>query len=190
MRKGLKPIILAAILAVTMFTACNGSQTGGDDVVPTENSETETTGSQVQAKEQYKNLLEGLSIVDENGVQIYDDNFGGAYVNDKDFLVVLLLETDDAALNKVKQYIGSSNWKVQKCQHSYNERMAVMDALNRKIIELAEKEIRITGIYDDVQNDRVKIGVYEFNEEKELQIREIIDSDCMGFYDGKFGVFE
>ena len=46
-------MILEVILVVVMLTACNDSKTYEDDMVLTENSETEMVGSQAQAKEQY-----------------------------------------------------------------------------------------------------------------------------------------
>lgn len=114
--------------------------------------------------------------------QVYDDNYGGAYIDDSGELVVLLVENDTSDVARIQQDTGNSGIKTESCEYSYNDLVLVITTINENLDYLSNNGIYITEMYEDVYDNRVKIGVLDLSSEKENLIRKIINLPCMEFF--------
>ena len=114
--------------------------------------------------------------------QVYDDNYGGAYIDDSGELVVLLVENDTSDVARIQQDTGNSGIKTESCEYSYNDLVLVITTINENLDYLSNNGIYITEMYEDVYDNRVKIGVLDLSSEKENLIRKIINLPYMEFF--------
>lgn len=131
---------------------------------------------------QYKLMLEKFnskSKVRTTGEQVYDDNYGGAYINTDGNLVVLLVEPTSSNTNYMKGITNNNELITIDCEYPYNELINVIDTINANLEYLYQQNIIISSMYEDVYCNRVIINVIALSMEKESIIRNIIDSPCM-----------
>ena len=148
---------------------------------------------QSRSLEQYQRLLTSFTAEHTDstaGAQIYDANYGGAYIDDDGELVVLLVEITEDSIQKVQEAIGSNVLKIEKCEYPYNDLMQVIYTLNHKLSVLSYADIRISEMYEDIYTSRVIIKVPDLTEEKEAVIRSYVDLPCMEISDSASAVVE
>lgn len=134
--------------------------------------------------EEYQRLL--TSFNEENDMrgvceQIYDENYGGAYIDEEGNLVVQLVDSSNEEVEELKENTGNSNIKIENCEYAYNELIYVITEINDNLDYLLENEVIISEMYEDVYNNCVIICIKDFTDDKEKIIRKIIDSPCMEF---------
>ena len=113
--------------------------------------------------------------------QIYDDCYGGAYIDDNGNLVVLLTDNTYPTRQKIKDYTRDSLIQTKTCKYSYNEIMNVINTLNSHLDELRDCGADLNSIYSDPKNNRVIISIRNLNDYKESLVRDIIDAEFMVF---------
>lgn len=134
---------------------------------------------------QYQSMLESFNKkagARSNNVQVYDSNYGGAYIDDNGNLVVLLVDDSSDEIAVVGEMTGNAVIITEKCEYSFNELISVIDTINGHLTYLSNCGVTITEMYEDVCDNRVYIGIYDLTEEKESIVREIIDHPCMEIY--------
>lgn len=188
--KKLFRVCFCVALCFMMLLACvpnNGiSVLAMEDLILEEDIDIEFCQKQAESIEQYQQLLESFnekSKVKMSGQQMYDENYGGAYIGDEGELVVLLVECDEEKIGEVQKTTGNDSIKTEDCDYSYNDLMMVIETINFNLEHLSNNGILIGKMCEDVYNNCVKIGVIELTKEKEDYIRAIIDMPCMEIYD-------
>lgn len=133
------------------------------------------------AIEEYKSILSLFADSSEKGDKIYDDNYGGAYLSDDQVLTVLLVDNSEENVKKIIEATGNSNIHIRKCTYSFNDLIGTIEKINASLEHLNKNGIIISEMYEDVQNNCVRIGVKDLNQKKEKIIREIVDCSFMKF---------
>lgn len=156
-----------------------------EDVIDVDNIDLDFEVKQLESIEQYRDILDSFNEQEKariSGEQIYDDNFGGAYIDDEGELVVLLVEEEPSDVNQIKLAANAEVLQTQDCEYSYNELLYVINNINDNLEYLYENGIIISEMYEDVYENRVYIGVDELTDDKRDVIRNIVDSGCMYIY--------
>lgn len=65
------------------------------------------------------------------GEQEYPDYYGGSYIDDYGSLVILATDTSNEIISDLQQRAKSTNFRVEKCEFSFNE----LSALNKQLGE-------------------------------------------------------
>ncbi|MBQ9768048.1 MAG: hypothetical protein IJW37_08105 [Lachnospiraceae bacterium] len=85
-------------------------------------------------------MLDGFRIEsDDTGTLLYDEGYGGAYVNDRMELVVLLAENTPENQARVREYTGYEDIIIESCEYSRNELYHVQNRLRLTHDELEEE---------------------------------------------------
>lgn len=87
----------------------------------------------------------------------------------------------------IREYTEDNAVLIKTCRYSYNELMEVIDKLNGELLNLAEQDVLVDEMYDNVYLNRVIIRVRNLDDKKEQIIRDIIDSGCMEFQNSEQG---
>ncbi|MCH5272960.1 MAG: trypsin-like serine protease [Lachnospiraceae bacterium] len=185
MRKNLKLFIVFVIvsmsfLSVKSFNAYAQEPVDISSMIPEGKTE-EFYRTQAESIRQYNQLLDKFSSKNRStsGKAVYDDCFGGAYLNDNGELVVLLTGNTYANRALVKEYTANPDTITKTCTYSYNELNRVVYTMNEHLEELREKGVKISSMYTDVMNNCVVIKVRGADRDAEAEIRKIVDSGCM-----------
>lgn len=106
---------------------------------------------QAESIRQYNRLLNKFSSKNKSisGKAVYDDCFGGAYLNDNGELVVLLSGNTYANRVLVKEYTENPDAITKTCRYPYNELNSVVYTMNEHLEELREKGVRISSMYTE-----------------------------------------
>lgn len=178
-----KLLFIFCFLLVIGGTFSNSSQIMAlEDTISIEDIDVEYMENQIESVSQYQKMLESFNAGEKTRSvheQLYDDNYGGSYIDDNGELVVLLVENSDYGISAIEQATGSDDVQTIKCQHSFNELITVIEIINENLDYLIENDVVITEMYEDVYSNTVKITVLELDEAKEKMIRQIVDSPCM-----------
>ena len=156
-----------------------------EDVLAFEEIDVELAENQIESIQQYRKMLKTFN---ENaktrvsGEQVYDENYGGAYIDKDGKLVVLLVDNDENRVASIKECTGNVNIRIEDCKYSFNEILDVINIMNDNLIYLSDLGICITEMYEDVYTNKVKIGVLELDKTKENIIRGIVDVPYMEIY--------
>ena len=118
------------------------------------------------AIEEYKSILSLFADSSEKGDKIYDDNYGGAYLSDDQVLTVLLVDNSEENVKKIIEATGNSNIHIRKCTYSFNDLIGTIEKINASLEHLNKNGIIISEMYEDVQNNCVRIGVKDLNQKK------------------------
>lgn len=156
-----------------------------EDLIAIEDIDVDFQNRQSESIDEYKKILDSFNVADKTrkiGEQAYDNNYGGAYIDDDGELVVLLVNPDDGNINTIQTYAENSALKTEDCEYSYNELLFVIESINGNLDYLQKNGIIISEMYEDIYSNRVHIGVCELTDAKECVIREIVDSQCMVIY--------
>ncbi len=144
--------------------------------------EVEFYSRQSDSISQYQALLSSFNEackMRNSAEQVYDENYGGAYIDENGELVVLLVNQSAEKNEQVRDITGNSELLILECKYSFNELMNVIDTVNANLEYFLGKGIIISSMYEDVYKNSVYIDVIDLNEEKELIIREVVNSPCM-----------
>ena len=181
--------ILVVILCLMVVVACIPTNSvpviAMENLISVDDIDIDFAQKQVESIEQYKKMLNSFNSRNHARTtqeQVYDDNYGGAYIDDSGELVVLLVENDTSDVARIQQDTGNSGIKTESCEYSYNDLVLVITTINENLDYLSNNGIYITEMYEDVYDNRVKIGVLDLSSEKENLIRKIINLPCMEFF--------
>ena len=112
---------------------------------------------------------------------IYPENFGGAYINKKTGGLVVLF-TDLMAIADVSRSLSTTaDVTYEKCAYPINYIIDTIDEITASIEMLAEKNIIIDSVRDDIENNKVIVSVQNLEEWKKVEIRKIVDSPIVIF---------
>lgn len=181
--------LLVGILSLTMVVGCmpanSMSVIAMEDVISVKDIDIDFAQKQIESIEQYKNMLSSFNSrnhIRTTQEQVYDDNYGGAYIDEKGELVVLLVENSAEEIGVIQADTGNTSIKTVSCEYSYNDLVLVINQINDNLDFFSNNGISITEMYEDVYANRVKIGVLDLDKEKENIIRQVIDLPCMEFF--------
>lgn len=181
--------IVVIVLCCAVSVMCIPSETEQvvalEDLISVDDIDMDFQNKQIESIEQYKNMLNSFNMQAKsrsNSEQIYDSNYGGAYIDDNGELVVLLVRQDAHSINEIQTYAGNDSLKTQECEYSFNELLSVINVVNDNLDYLYENGIIISEMYEDVYNNMVYIGVVELTADKEQMIRDIANSTCVNIY--------
>ena len=137
---------------------------------------------QSESINQYKTLLSSFN--ENNNTrniseQIYDDNYGGAYIDEEGNLIVLQVNPSSQSVRQTKTITSNNDLTILDCEYSFNELISVITTINDSLEYLLQQNIIITSMYEDVYSNRVIIDVLNLTSEKETLIRSLINSPCM-----------
>lgn len=156
-----------------------------EDLIAMEDIDIEYVKKEAESTEQYRKMLESFNSNSKTrsaNEQVYDENYGGSYIDENGELVVILVNTQETECNKIRSVTENNSIKIEKCQYSYNELMRVIDTIADNFDYLLEYDVGIAKMYEDVYTNSVQIGVHKLDAEKEAKIREIVDSPCMNIF--------
>lgn len=196
MKKIFRLITCFSLCLILMVSACPSSNVtvkAMEDVISVEDIDVGFCEKQADSIEEYQQMLAAFNSESKarmSGEQVYDENYGGAYIDKEGELVVLLVDCSKDKIVDIKEDADNSSLKIEKCEHSFNELLSVISIISDNIISLSSRGINIVEMYEDVYNNCVKIAVENLDEEKEAEIRAIIDSPCMEIYEAETKVVE
>ena len=169
---GLAGLLFAGMLL--SLTACNGKE-NEEEVAPT------TKITNLSTIDQYNQLMEGFRITsdDDTGEPLYDECYGGAYVNDRMELVVLLAENTPENQARVREYTGYEDIIIESCEYSRNELHCVKNRLNLAWDKLRAEGVELGGMGPDEMENRVVVYVYNLEEGETEKLFEAAKSDCL-----------
>lgn len=183
--KSISAFMVLVILISWINPSSNCVVNAKEELAVIEGVDIEFIGKQAESIEQYQNMLAEFnydSKVRMNGQQVYDSNYGGAYIDNTGDLVVLLVECEQEDVNEIRRNTKNDEIKTVDCEYSFNELLGVISAVNDNLGYLLDNGIIISEMYEDIYNNNIKIGVKELTKEKEQIIRSLIDSPCMEIY--------
>lgn len=185
MRRKVKCLIGVAMVMLSFFFMKSSNvyaqeESDSSYVLPGGKTE-EFFRTQTESIIQYNQLLNKLKSQtwSRGGKTIYEQCYGGAYLNDDGELVVLLSNNTYANRERMKEYTDNPDILLETCTYSYNELQSVINSIRSSHTELKEIGAGISSMYIDVINNRVVINVQNLNAYKESEIRKVIDSSCM-----------
>lgn len=134
MKKWIKviAICLCFIFAMQCMSTEQYQYIAMEDLLMSEDIDVEFTENQIESIQQYRSLLDGFNkeaktrMLDE---QVYDDNYGGAYIDNEGKLVVLLVKNDEESIESIEEGTGNENIKIEICEYSFNEMLQVISKM-------------------------------------------------------------
>lgn len=174
------------LMGMAYLDAENYSVKSIEEIISIEEVDVEFCQRQTESIEQYQSML--LSFNDAAGArssneQSYDSNYGGAYINSNGDLVVLLVDCSSAEIDEIKVATVNDAILIEQCEYSFNELILVINTINQNLNYLSNHGIIISEMHEDVCSNKVYIGIYNYTEEKETIIRDLIDHPCMEIYE-------
>lgn len=184
MKKKFVRRIIALILSTTLiFVSCVFSttaiETDIDNLFTNMEYDNEFYITQTESVRIYNEMLEAFaeenstvySLMSETTEETYPEYYGGAYIDEKGELVVLVTEMTNSVNAEVQQVTNdSSQVSTELCEVSYNEMCYVIDYLTEKIDALRNQGIIIESISDDIMNGNVTVSIVNLTEEKEKML--------------------
>lgn len=162
-------VILSVLFVILCLPTDSTQVIAMEDLISVEDIDIKNVKNEAKSTEQYRKLLESFNNNSKNrsvDEQVYDENYGGAYIDENGELVVLLVDNQVSEIATIKSVTGNSSIKTEECQYSYNELMLVIETINSKLDYLLENGISIVEMYEDVYTNSVQIGVYQLDVEK------------------------
>lgn len=195
MKKKFVRRIIALILSTTLiFVSCVFSTTAIEtdigNLFANMEYDNEFYITQTESVRIYNEMLEAFSeenstvysLMSETTEETYPEYYGGAYIDEKGELVVLVTEMTNSVNAEVRQVTdNSSQVYIESCEVSYNEMCYVIDYLTEKIDALRNQGIIIESISDDIMNGNVTVSIVNLTEEKEKNVRDLIDCSFLEF---------
>ncbi len=194
----IKRMIASLLSMILLLSSCAFSTTALendiDNIFANMEYDNEFYITQNESVKVYNEMLEAFSresnqtysLSSKNTGQNYPEYYGGAYIDEKGELVVLVTEKTNTINSKVRQATGSSSIvTTELCNVSYNEMCYVIDFLSDKIDVLESQGVTIDTIGDDIMNGKVVISIVDWNYEKEEKVRDLIDCDFLSFVNSK-----
>ncbi len=134
MKKWIKviAICLCFVFAMQCMSTEQYQYIAMEEVLMSEDIDVEFTENQIESIQQYRSLLDGFNkeaktrMLDE---QVYDDNYGGAYIDNEGKLVVLLVKNDEESIESIEEGTGNENIKIEICEYSFNEMLQVISKM-------------------------------------------------------------
>lgn len=153
-----------------------------------DNVDVEKIQQQNELSKKYKEIEQGMLREQCQTGKIYDNNYGGAYIDD-DILVVCITE------EKIEEY-SDEKVEYKMVDYSYNDLLDVQYKLEETYANLydvynrEEKEFKlldsITGIGIDEINNRVTVDIVGLTDDKEIIFQELFGSySCVKLADVK-----
>ena len=107
----------------------------------------------------------------------YPDYYGGAYVNDKGRLVILVTEKHGYYKQIFRSILDKDDFLVQKCNYSYNQLNKCMDEINQYRELNSTSFMNISNFYyvSDIDN-KVYVTLKDFNENEISKFKKNINS--------------
>lgn len=111
-------------------------------------------------------------------------------------VVILLLITLPGWYDDFTKLVSKTpaNTETQKTTYTHDELLSVYNILSDKMLYLINKGVDVHFVEIDKENNCVNIGVHNLDEEKEAEIRDIIDSPCMVIFESDrkdvFGILQ
>lgn len=187
MRKKLKVLIVFLVVSMSFFFAGVSTAYAQEAVdIPTmlpDGKTEEFYRTQAESVRQYNQLLDGFRSRSRSASQaaVYDECFGGAYLDDNGELVVLLTGNIDTKRAQVQEYTVNPEIMIKACRYSYDELNRVMSVMNENLGELWDRGINISSMYTDIMNNCVVIKLRGAEGDAEAEIRKLVDTGCIVF---------
>lgn len=115
----------------------------------------------------------------------YPENYGGAYINDQNKLVILVPTSQLATRTKYRDILGHTNFIIEPCEFSYRQLLEVRDSLveavftNPKYPEVKENVVSIA--VKDKENE-IEVGLLDCSEARISEFKgKILDSPVVCF---------
>lgn len=115
----------------------------------------------------------------------YPENYGGAYINDQNKLVILVPTSQLATRTKYRDILGHTNFIIEPCEFSYRQLLEVRDSLveavftNPKYPEVKENVVSIA--VKDKENE-IEVGLLDCSEARISEFKgKILDSPVICF---------
>lgn len=157
-----------------------------EEIVDVTSLDEEFYRKQSESIEQYQNMLTSFNSINrtrESNSQYYDENYGGAYINEYGELVVLLVDNGVQEINEIVACTENDSIITKQCTYSFNQLLEVINTINDNLSYLLEKDVIIAEMYEDIYDNCVKIGVRDLTDEKEKIIRNLINEPYMDIYE-------
>lgn len=133
-----------------------------------------------RSQEQYQNLMSSFGFEDSLLDIVYPDNYGGAYIDDNGTLVVLSTDDVSSRGNSKIESALSGSYVVDTVEHSYNELIALKEAIDSAYDDFLSEETTYTGhtsdessvlnsitfFYISQKDNSVVIGISDLSDEK------------------------
>ena len=120
------------------------------------------------------------SFINQNTKKAIDDNYGGTYYDDGDF-VFMFKDTSKVVASQAQSIIKNAGLRMKGCIYSYNELMETMDSISNKVVP---KLNGFTCIGMDTPNNTVVVQYVEDDPTviKQLCIEADIKLEMVAFY--------
>ena len=145
-----KTIAVAAVLMLCGCAAAQSEETpfpAAETIEVTEDTR-EKLPSQYEAVTAYQRLWESFETAD-NGDVIYPDDYAGAYIDDKNYLVVVLTTDDTSAYEYLQEEFSCVLFK--KAQYSLSYMLSVQASIDDELTEEQQKALTCIGV-DEREN--------------------------------------
>lgn len=125
--------MLLPAAAAALMAATGGCQRAGRADRPKGSTATVNGRGQEEAQNIYQDLDDSFFGIRTRvaGEQEYPDYYGGSYIDDYGGLVILATDTSNEIISDLQQRAKSTNFRVEKCEFSFNE----LSALNKQLGE-------------------------------------------------------
>lgn len=175
MKLSLQNIISLLLLSsALLFAAC------GNEDNPTESESTSNTKIiKMNLGEQHSKVEDGFYIGSRPYDYLYEDCYGGAYVNEDHTLVVLLTDDTPEIRQRVWDYAEYDGVLIDSCEFSLTELYQAIDTVFSHSAELEKERIFLHSSIVDEKQNRAVITVYNLTKEQEATIRSLVDKDCL-----------
>lgn len=158
-----------------------------------ENSDLEEiTQEEEQANEDYAEIMEVVSEETESGEMVYEDYYGGTYLDDEGKLVV---QVADASPEEVKdiENIANSDIIIEEVENSYEDLNEIYDKISNQFVSLTEQQME-NGIedleLDELTNNMTGVSIDETENTVIVFLQEVTEKAKVQFekYYGNLGV--
>ena len=178
-----KQFYFLAALCTLPFTACTPKSDSARNENPPE------ANDRLVNEEHSLNVFDKLSpliIPANDGTKetAYADFYGGAYLDDKGKLTVLIKGKTEEIKEKLSELADSSAFTVKSCKYSFNELKEMKRKLAEKINdEELSKRLGWENAGIRISENKIAIGLRGYSEQRVEQFKkEVADSDMLLFY--------
>ena len=121
---------------------------------------------------------------ENTNVGVYPDYYGGAYIDQQTGELVVLIVGDEEEQFAAQAQIASltsedESLRYQLCEVSYNKILSVIENVRENHAMLVAEGVVIDAVFDDILQGKVSVSVRNLNEDKEMLIRAVVNSDIL-----------
>ncbi len=135
-----------------------------------------TDYSQEKSIELYQKLMKYYGVYDNTDpYPHYDDNFGGAFIADDGHLVVILCDTCEEEVDRIKEAIGNNGYEIVPFHYSYNTLIQTIRQINAYLPSIIDEGVRVSCVYEDVSNNQVVVGIEDCDDNDIAIVKKYVD---------------